>query len=70
MPETHLQVFTNNRKHIGHFDGEFFYTNPPTNLKVDGENVYTTEMPSKHFGFISNNEIRNSSEEVIFYLEP
>lgn len=69
MSEVHLQVFTKNRKHIGHFDGEFFYTNPPTNLRVDGEDVYTTEIPCKPFGILFENEIRNHSAEVIFYLE-
>lgn len=69
MSETHKQVFTKDRKHIGHFDGEFFYTNPPTNLRVDGEDVYTLEIPCAYFGVVHDNEIRNHSAEIILYLE-
>ena len=55
--ELHLQVFTAAHEHIGHFDGEFFYTNPPINLRVDGDEVYTREAPCRHVGSLNSGRI-------------
>ncbi len=65
----HLQVYTKERKHIGHFDGEFFYTNPPTNLRVDDEDVYTYGLNATYIGTFTGNTIESLTGEALFYLE-
>ncbi len=68
--EPHLQVFTANRKHIGHFDGEFFYTNPEVDLRVDGDEVYTRDIPCEFVGYFKSNQIKRLDGTVLYYFEP
>lgn len=65
---SHLQVFTKTHEHIGHFDGEFFYTNPPINLRVDGDEVYTRDIPCKFIGTFKNSRIELLDGTVPFYF--
>lgn len=66
--EPHLQVYTSDDKHIGHFDGELFYTNPPVELRVDGDEVYTKEIPCKFVGNLTENRIKLLDGSVPFYF--
>ena len=66
--EPHLQVFTAAHEHIGHFDGEFFYTNPQVNLRVDGDEVYTRDIPSKFVGNLRSNRIELLDGSVPYYF--
>lgn len=66
--ELHLQVFTAAHKHIGHFDGEFFYTDPPINLRVDGDEVYTRDIPCKLVGRINSRQIEMQDGSVQYYF--
>ena len=66
--EIHLQVFTAEDKHIGHFDGEFFYTNPPINLRVDGDEVYTRNIPTRFVGNITGSRIQLLDGSVPYYF--
>ena len=65
----HLQVYTPDRRLIGHFDGEFFYTNPSIDLRVDGNKVYTKEMPCKFVGDFDGREIKMLNGVIVCYLE-
>lgn len=47
---THLQVFKQPNTHIGHFDGEFFYPTGSVNFRVDGDEIYSLDMPAKFIG--------------------
>jgi hypothetical protein len=47
---THLQVFKQPNTHIGHFDGEFFYPEGSVNFRVDGDEIYSLDIPSKFIG--------------------
>ena len=68
--EPHLQVFTATHKHIGHFDGEFFYTTDDVNLRVDGDEVYTRDTPRKFVGHLRNNRVEFLDGSIPYYLEP
>lgn len=48
--KTHLQVFKRPNRHIGHFDGEYFYPPGSVNLRVDGNEIYTLEIPTTFVG--------------------
>lgn len=47
---THLQVFKEPDTHIGHFDGEFFYPTGSVNFRVDGDKIFSLDMPAKFIG--------------------
>lgn len=47
---THLQVFKRPNEHVGHFDGEYFYPPGSVNLRVDGDEIYTLEVPTRFVG--------------------
>ncbi|MEA9443062.1 MULTISPECIES: hypothetical protein [Aeromonas] len=47
---THLQVFKWPNEHVGHFDGEHFYPTGSVNLRVDGDEIYTLEIPTRFVG--------------------
>lgn len=47
---THLQVFKRPNEHVGHFDGEYFYPPGSINLRVDGDEIYTLEIPTRFVG--------------------
>ena len=64
----HLQVFTTAHEHIGHFDGEFFYTSPQVNLRVDGDEVYTRDIPCKFVGNLRGNRIELLDDSVPYYF--
>ena len=65
---THLQVHTSDGKNIGHFDGEFFYTTPAVNLRVDGDEVYTLDMPCKYVGTFEENAIKLLDGSIPYYF--
>jgi hypothetical protein len=65
----HLQVYTSEHQHIGHFDGEFFYTMPQVPLRVDGDEVYTTELPCELVGNLIGNELRMLDGLTPYYFE-
>lgn len=56
MSSTHLQVYDEKGIHLGHFDGEFFYTSPDIGLRVDGDEVYKT-LGGEHFGYLEDDKI-------------
>lgn len=66
--EPHLQVFTAENEHIGHFDGEFFYTSPPINLRVDGDEVYTNEIPCRLVGSFNGRRVELLDGSVPYYF--
>lgn len=49
---THLQVFQPPNTHIGHFDGEYFYPPGIVSFRVDGEEIYSLDMPTKLIGYV------------------
>ncbi|MFZ6843696.1 hypothetical protein [Undibacterium sp. RuTC16W] len=69
IKEPHLQVYNAENKHIGHFDGQLFYTSPKVDLKVDGEEVYTLEMPCKLIGYYKNNSIALLDGTKLYYFQ-
>ena len=66
--EPHLQVFTAAREHIGHFDGELFYTNPPVNLRVDGDEVYARDIPCRFVGHLKGHRIELLDGSAPYYF--
>ena len=48
--KTHLQVFDKSYTHIGHFDGEFFYPEGSVKFRIDGNEIYSLDMPAKFIG--------------------
>ena len=67
--EPHLQVFTSAHEHIGHFDGECFYTNIDVNLRVDNDEVYTRTLPSRLVGYFKNHQIELLDGSIPYYLK-
>lgn len=65
---THLQVHTPDDLHIGHFDGEFFYTTPGVNLRVDGDEVYNLDVPADYVGTFEDGKIRALDGTLLYYL--
>lgn len=65
----HLQVYSSEHQHIGHFDGEFFYTMPAVPLRVDGQEVYTTELPCKFVGYFIDNKLKMLDGTTPYYFE-
>ena len=69
---THLQVFKQPNEHIGHFDGEFFYPPGRVNLRVDGDEIYTSDMPAKFVGNVDKSGdvylLRDIRGNVLFEL--
>jgi hypothetical protein len=69
MPkENHLQVYSPTNKHLGHFDGENFYTNPSTPLRVDGNEVYTLGSPTKLVGYYKGASIVSLDATILLHL--
>ncbi len=69
MSSTHLQVYDVNGKHLGHFDGEFFYTFPDIGLRVDGDEVYKI-LGGAHFGYVEDGKIVDTHGLVRYSLQP
>lgn len=67
--QLHLQVYTSWHQHIGHFDGEFFYTTPQVLLRVNGQEVYTTELPCKFVGYFTGNELKMLDGSTPYYFK-
>jgi hypothetical protein len=67
--EPHLQVYTSAHKHIGHFDGEFFYTKPHVPLRVADDEVYTEEVPCKFVGHFKANKIVLLNGSTPYYFQ-
>ena len=67
--EHHLQVFTTAHEHIGHFAGALFYTTVPVNLRVDGNEVYSTDIPCKLVGYLTNNQIELINGMVLYHIK-
>ncbi len=69
---THLQVFKQPNVHIGHFDGEFFYPPGSVNFRVDGDEVYSLEMPAKFIGNVVKVDgiylIKDVSGKILYEL--
>jgi hypothetical protein len=66
----HKQAYDANGSHIGTFDGEFLYNmSGKIALRVDGDEVYTTEIPCKYIGAYENNEVRKLDGSLIFRAE-
>jgi len=66
---THLQVYTISNKHVGHFDGEKFYTNPAIPLRVDGIEVYTDGIPAILVGYVKDNQIELLDGSKPYYFK-
>lgn len=66
----HKQAYDASGRCIGTFDGEFLY-NMSGNmaLRVDGDEVYTTEIPCKYIGVYENNEARTLDGSLLFRAE-
>ena len=64
----YLQVYNAQGKNIGHFDGEFFYTNPKTNLRVDGSEVYSLSN-STYVGEVEGSTIVDLSGNILYRLQ-
>lgn len=66
----HKQAYDVNGSHIGTFDGEFLYNmSGKIELRVDGDEVYTTETPCKYIGVYEGNEARKLDGSVLFRIE-
>jgi hypothetical protein len=66
----HKQAYDANGSHIGTFDGEFLYNmSGKIALRVDGDEVYTTEIPNKYIGVYENNEARKLDGSLLFRAE-
>lgn len=53
---THLQVYEQPNVHIGYFDGEFFYPPGSVKYRVDGEEIYSLDMPAQFIGNVVKDE--------------
>lgn len=65
----HKQVFDKNGQHIGHFDGEFFYTTPKTDIRVDGSEVYSLSNGA-YIGELDGDNIIDFSGSVMYQIKP
>ncbi len=66
----HKQVYDANGNHIGTFDGEFLYnTSGEIALRVDGDEVYTTDILCKYIGVYESNEARKLDGSLLFRTE-
>ncbi|HDZ38300.1 MAG TPA: hypothetical protein ENH62_08455 [Marinobacter sp.] len=64
------QAYDANGSHIGTFDGEFLYgMSGKIALRVDGDEVYTTEIPCKYIGVYESNEARRLDGSLLFRTE-
>lgn len=64
------QAYDANGSHIGTFDGEFLYNmSGKIALRVDGDEVYTTDIPCKHIGIYESNEARKPDGALLFRTE-
>lgn len=63
----HKQAYDANGGHIGIFDGEFLYNKSGTiALRVDGNEVYTTDIPCKYIGTYEANEAKRLDGTLLF----
>jgi len=66
----HKQAYDANGSHIGTFDGEFLYNMiGKIALRVDGDEVYTTDIPCKYIGLYENSEARKLDGALLFRTE-
>ncbi|WP_147174338.1 hypothetical protein [Pseudomonas sp. SJZ079] len=66
----HKQAYDAKGSHIGTFDGEFLYSmSGKIALRVDGDEVYTTEIPCKCIGVYESNEARKLDGSLLFRTE-
>lgn len=66
----HKQAYHANGSHIGTFDGEFLYNmSGKITPRVDGDEVYTTDIPYKYIGVYENNEARKLDGAILFHTE-
>lgn len=64
------QVYNANGTHIGTFDGEHVYNMAgKILLRVDGDEVYTAEIPCKYIGCYVHNEATGLDGAIIFRTE-
>ncbi len=64
------QAYDVNGSHIGTFDGEFFYNKAGIiTLRVDSNEIYTTEIPCKYIGVYEDNEARKFDGSLLFRIE-
>ncbi len=63
----HKQAYDANGSHIGTFDGEYLYNSSgKIALRVDGDEVYTTDIPCKYIGTFENYEARKLDGSLLF----
>lgn len=61
------QAYDSNGDHIGSFDGEFVLSNSGKLLfRVDGDEIYTTEIPCKYVGIYANDEAHKLNGSILF----
>ena len=64
----HLQLFSPNNEHIGHFDGEFFYPAGVLPYRVDGNEIYTTKMPAEYIGDFEEGRGVSLTGDILFFV--
>jgi hypothetical protein len=63
----HKQAYDDNGFNIGTFDGEFLYDiSGKMKLRVDGDEIYTLEIPCKYIGVYEANEARKLDGSILF----
>lgn len=64
------QAFDSKGSHIGTFDGEYLYDlNGKMSLRVDDDEVYTTNIPCSYVGAFEENEAISLDGKVLFRVE-
>lgn len=63
----HKQAYDANGVNIGTFDGEFLYNiSGKMTLRVDGDEIYTLEIPCKYIGVYEGSEARKLDGSLLF----
>lgn len=63
----HKQAYDSNGKHIGTFDGEYFYNlSGEMLLRVEGDEVYSFNTPCEYLGSFNGNEAEEPDGSLIF----
>jgi len=66
----HKQAYDSNGKHIGMFDGEYLYNlSGEILLRVDGDEVYSLNIPCSYLGNFNGNEAEKKDGSLIFRVE-
>lgn len=66
----HKQVYDQNGKHVGTFDGEYVYDfSGKMFLRVDETEVYNMEMPCKYVGNFEGNQAAKLDGSILFRVE-